>query len=144
MRFIGLRVQKQETRDQTKRSFARYLGSSGFWYLVSGFSKSIRLFGDGQAEILKIDAGGGGGFGKEAGLGHAGNGVDLEHVRTAVLVEQDIDSRIDLDAKRAQDYIPELEALREECARIAKSLEIAPSIVAPRAALEAIDRKSVV
>jgi ribonuclease D len=42
------------------------------------------------------------------------------------------------DAKRARDYIPALEALRAECARIAKSLEIAPSIVAPRAALEAI------
>ena len=38
----------------------------------------------------------------------------------------------------AQHYSAELEALRAQCARIAKSLEIAPSTVAPRAALEAI------
>jgi ribonuclease D len=39
-----------------------------------------------------------------------------------------------------KDCIEEINALRVECARIAKELEIAPSTLAPRAALEAIAR----
>ena len=45
----------------------------------------------------------------------------------------------DRDAAR-EDCIEEFNALRAECARIAKELEIAASILAPRAALEAIAR----
>ena len=48
--------------------------------------------------------------------------------------------RLERDDAPSADFIAQINALRGECARIAEKLQIAPSTLAPRAALEAIVR----
>ena len=64
---------------------------------------------DGLAEAAEVVAGGGGDLGQEAGLGHPGEGVDLEHVLVLALGDEDVHAARARDTEAAHRTLGDVE-----------------------------------